>query len=88
MKLMKLVDKREEYMELIGTVPTVSGDVVTSGSHKFPDIRSTLEDAARELGFSIHGAALGQGIKKLNKALAFASSFERHYHHAAENGFG
>ena len=48
-RLMRLVDRRTNYSEVLGTIPTESGEMLSKGAERWPEMYSTVVDAAREL---------------------------------------
>lgn len=63
--LMCLVGNRYNHYEVLGCVETKTRDKSSQGAKRWREILETIQDCARELGFVIRGAIIGQGVKKL-----------------------
>lgn len=63
--MMSLVGSDSSYSKLVGLIPTDFGNLQSNSMKEDPEAASTVEEGAKELGFTIHGAAFGQGIHKM-----------------------
>lgn len=52
-------------MHILGVIPTVSGDVWTKASFEYPELYDAAEETAKELGWYVDGAVVGQGLAKI-----------------------
>ena len=59
------VDRNGEYVLILGIIPTASGDILSKSCQENLEMFEATQDAAKELGWTIHGTILGQGVSKI-----------------------
>lgn len=62
---MQLIDNQGSFVQILGIVPTITGDVWTRATTEYPEFYAAAAETATELGWYVDGVVIGQGLAKI-----------------------